>query len=73
MLQSLRFNHKKLYLSAILDLYDRYPIALSGGRNDNRLVFKDLTKLLKKSAAHFTAIEGFNPIKTFKKAERYWI
>ena len=32
---------KKLYLSAILDLYDRYPVAyVISSRNDNRLVFK---------------------------------
>ena len=32
---------KKLYLSAILDLYDRYPVAyVVSSRNDNRLVFK---------------------------------
>ena len=34
-------RNKKLYLSAILDLYDRYPIAfVISKRNDNRLVFK---------------------------------
>lgn len=32
---------KKLYLSAIIDLYDRYPVAyVISSRNDNRLVFK---------------------------------
>lgn len=32
---------KKLYLSAIIDLYDRYPVAyVISTRNDNRLVFK---------------------------------
>ena len=32
---------KKLYLSAIIDLYDRYPVAyVVSGRNDNRLVFR---------------------------------
>lgn len=32
---------KKLYLSAVLDLYDRYPVAYAvSTRNDNRLVFK---------------------------------
>ena len=31
----------KLYLSAIIDLYDRYPVAyVISSRNDNRLVFK---------------------------------
>ncbi len=38
-------SHKKLYLSAILDLYDRYPITfVISGRNDNRLVFKTFDK-----------------------------
>lgn len=32
---------KKLYLSAILDLYDRYPVAYAiSCRNDNQLIFK---------------------------------
>ena len=32
---------KKLYLSAIIDLYDRYPVAyVVSARNDNRLVLK---------------------------------
>ena len=32
---------KEIYLSAILDLYDRYPVAfVISNRNDNRLVFK---------------------------------
>lgn len=32
---------KKLYLSMILDLYDRYPVSyVISSRNDNRLVFK---------------------------------
>jgi Transposase and inactivated derivatives len=34
-------ENKKLYLSAILDLYDRYPVSyILSHRNDNRLVFK---------------------------------
>lgn len=38
---------KKLYLSAILDLYDRYPVAyVISARNDNRLVFKTFDKAL---------------------------
>lgn len=33
-------SHKKLYLSAILDLYDRTPVAyVVNSRNDNKLVF----------------------------------
>lgn len=36
---------KKLYLSAILDLYDRYPVAyVISSRNDNRLVFRTFDK-----------------------------
>ena len=38
---------KKLYLSAIIDLYDRYPVAfVISGRNDNRLVFKTFDKAI---------------------------
>ncbi len=38
---------KKIYLSAILDLYDRYPVAyVLSTRNDNRLVFKTFDKAL---------------------------
>ena len=38
---------KKLYLSAIIDLYDRYPVAyVISCRNDNRLVFKTFDKAI---------------------------
>lgn len=38
---------KKLYLSVILDLYDRYPVAyVVSSRNDNRLVFKTFDKAI---------------------------
>lgn len=38
---------KKLYLSAIIDLYDRYPVAhVISARNDNRLVFKTFDKAI---------------------------
>lgn len=38
---------KKLYLSAILDLYDRCPVAyVISARNDNELVFKTFDKAL---------------------------
>ena len=38
---------KKLYLSAIIDLYDRYPVAyVISSRNDNRLVFKTFDKAI---------------------------
>lgn len=40
-------ENKKLYLSAILDLYDRYPVAyVISTRNDNRLVFKTFDKAI---------------------------
>ena len=40
-------DNKKLYLSAILDLYDRYPVAyVIGTRNDNGLVFRTFDKAL---------------------------
>lgn len=38
---------KKLYLSAIIDLYDRYPVSyIISCRNDNRLVFKTFDKAI---------------------------
>lgn len=38
---------KKLYLSAILDLYDRYPVSyVISCRNDNNLVFKTFDKAI---------------------------
>ena len=38
---------KKLYLSAILDLYDRYPVSyVISSRNDNQLVFKTFEKAI---------------------------
>lgn len=41
-------TQKKLYLSAILDLYDRYPVSyVISGRNDNHLVFKTFDKAIK--------------------------
>lgn len=40
-------THKKLYLSAILDLYDRYPVShVISYRNDNHLVFKTFDKAI---------------------------
>lgn len=39
---------KKIYLSTILDLYDRYPVAyVLSSRNDNKLVFKTFDKAIK--------------------------
>lgn len=41
---------KKIYLSTILDLYDRYPVAyVISTRNDNRLVFKTFDKAITKN------------------------
>ena len=38
---------KKLYLSAIFDLYDRFPVAyVVSKRNDNKLVFDTYDKAL---------------------------
>ncbi len=43
-------SNKKLYLSAILDLYDRYPVSfVISGRNDNRLVFRTFDKAIEKN------------------------
>ena len=40
-------TQKKLYLSAILDLYDRYPVShVISCRNDNHLVFKTFEKAI---------------------------
>ena len=40
-------ENKKLYLSAIVDLYDRYPVSyVISGRNDNELVFKTFEKAM---------------------------
>lgn len=40
-------ENKKLYLSAILDLYDRYPVAyIISTRNNNKLVFRTFDKAL---------------------------
>ena len=38
---------KKLYLSAIIDLYDRFPVSyIVSARNDNKLVFKTFDKAI---------------------------
>ena len=40
-------DKKKLYLSAIIDLYDRYPVSyVISCRNDNRLVFRTFDKAI---------------------------
>ncbi len=43
-------SRKKLYLSAIFDLYDRFPVAyVVSGRNDNKLVFDTYDKALREN------------------------
>ena len=63
---------KKLYLSAILDLYDRYPVAyVVSSRNDNRLVFKTFDQAIAASPDAkpiFHSDRGFQyTSKVFKK------
>lgn len=63
---------KKLYLSAILDLYDRYPVAyVISSRNDNRLVFKTFDQAIAASPDAkpvFHSDRGFQyTSKVFKK------
>lgn len=63
---------KKLYLSAILDLYDRYPVAyIISARNDNRLVFKTFDKAISTNPAAkpiFHSDRGFQyTSRAFKK------
>lgn len=57
-------TQKKLYLSAILDLYDRYPVShVISCRNDNRLVFKTFDKAI---AANPTAKPLFHSDRGFQ-------
>ncbi|MEE1250318.1 MAG: IS3 family transposase [Lachnospiraceae bacterium] len=68
-------ENKKLYLSAILDLYDKYPVAyVIGTRNDNSLVFRTFDKALAailKQNRSFTVIEASNTlVKCFKESSR---
>jgi len=43
-------TEKKLYLSAVFDLYDRFPVAYAvSGRNDNKLVFDTYDRALKEN------------------------
>ncbi len=63
---------KKLYLSAIIDLYDRYPVAyVISARNDNRLVFKTFDKAIEANPDAkpiFHSDRGFQySSKTFRK------
>ena len=69
-------SHKKLYLSAILDLYDRYPIAfVISGRNDNRLVFKTFDKAIEKNPTAkpiFHSDRGFQYTNKNGPIEGFW-
>lgn len=63
---------KKLYLSAIIDLYDRYPVSyVVSARNDNRLVFKTFDKAVAANPSAkpiFHSDRGFQyTSKVFKK------
>ena len=59
---------KKLYLSAIIDLYDRYPVAfVISGRNDNQLVFKTFDKAI---AANPNAKPIFHSDRGFQYSSR---
>ena len=63
---------KKLYLSAVLDLYDRYPVSyVISSRNDNRLVFKTFDQAIAASPDAkpvFHSDRGFQyTSKVFKK------
>ncbi|WP_141691105.1 DDE-type integrase/transposase/recombinase, partial [Brochothrix thermosphacta] len=63
---------KKLYLSVIIDLYDRYPVAfVLSSRNNNQLVFKTFDKAIQKTqrlSLFFIAIGVFNiPVELSRK------
>lgn len=63
---------KKLYLSAIIDLYDRYPVSyVISTRNDNRLVFKTFDMAIESNPSArpvFHSDRGFQyTSKMFKK------
>lgn len=61
-------ENKKLYLSAIIDLYDRYPVAsVISSRNDNRLVFKTFDRAI---AANPTAKPIFHSDRGFQYTSR---
>lgn len=65
-------DKKKIYLSAIIDLYDRYPVAyVISGRNDNQLVFKTFDKAIMANpepSLFFTLIVAFSiPAKHLRK------
>ena len=65
-------ENKKLYLSAVIDLYDRYPVAyVVSARNDNRLVIKTFDKAIAANPSAkpiFHSDRGFQyTSKVFKK------
>lgn len=61
-------TQKKLYLSAILDLYDRYPVShVISCKNDNRLIFKTFDKAI---AANPTAKPLFHSDRGFQYTSR---
>lgn len=61
-------TNKKLYLSAILDLYDRYPVAyVISHRNNNHLVFKTFDKAI---VANPTAKPVFHSDRGFQYTSR---
>ncbi|MDK0981265.1 DDE-type integrase/transposase/recombinase, partial [Clostridium perfringens] len=63
---------KKLYLSVIIDLYDRYPVAfVLSSRNNNQLVFKTFDKSISENPTSkpiFHSDRGFQyTSRAFKK------
>ncbi len=68
-------KEKKLYLSAILDLYDRYPVAyVISSRNNNSLVFETFNQAIANNPGAkplFHSDRGFQyTSKTFRKKLR---
>lgn len=59
-----KHNEKKLYLSLILDLYDRFPVGYEiSEHNDNTLVFNTLKKAMEvipKHSHYFIVMEDIN-------------
>ena len=59
---------KKLYLSAIIDLYDRYPVSYAvSARNDNKLVFKTFDKAIALNPVQSRFFHSDNTSKMFKE------
>ena len=57
---------RKLYLSVIIDLYDRFPVAyVISGRNNNKLVFDTYDKIIGRKEelkAVGKALQEHNPV-----------